>query len=171
MHNLCTGVVRADERPRFVAAAKRRMLGAADREAGMRAAASVAILLAGCANVPGGGGAGGCDFSDGALDEAAFAIAEAPEAGARVESGFAVSGCSRTFESTVVWRLRARDGSLLGQGTATGGGVDGPGPFAFTVPFTVGERQIGHLDVFEEDASGGEGFPPGRTVLPLVLVP
>ena len=39
------------------------------------------------------------------------------------------------------------------------------------VPFTVGERQVGQLEVFEEDASGGEGFPPGRTVLPLVLMP
>ena len=133
--------------------------------------AAVAVLLAGCASVPGGGGAGGCDLADGALDDAAFVIATAPAAGARVESGFGVSGCSRTFESTVVWRLRARNGSLLGQGTATGGGVDGPGPFAFSVPFTVGERQVGHLEVFEEDASDGEGFPPGRTVLPLVLLP
>jgi hypothetical protein len=133
--------------------------------------ALVSILLAGCASVPGGGGAGGCDLSDGALDDAAFVIATAPTAGARVESGFGVSGCSRTFESVVNWRLRARNGSLLGQGHTTGGGVDGPGPFAFSVPFTVTERQIGHLEVFEEDASGGEGFPPGLTVLPLVLLP
>ena len=33
------------------------------------------------------------------------------------------------------------------------------------------ERQVGSLEVFEEDQSDGEGFPPGRTVLPLVLVP
>jgi hypothetical protein len=25
--------------------------------------------------------------------------------------------------------------------------------------------------VFEEDASDGEGFPPGRNVLPIVLMP
>ena len=137
----------------------------------MAAAASVAILLAGCATMPGGGGAGGCDLSDGALDDAAFVIATAPAAGARVSSGFGVSGCSRTFESTVNWRLHARNGSLLGQGHATGGGADGPGPFSFSVPFTVGERQIGSLEVFEEDASDGGGFPPGRTVLPLVLLP
>ena len=132
--------------------------------------ASVAILLAGCASEP-GGGAGSCDLSDGALDDSAFVIATAPVAGARVSSGFGVEGCSRTFESTIVWRLHARNGSLLGQGTATGGGVDGPGPFAFSVPFTVAERQLGQLEVFEEDASDGEGFPPGRTVLPLVLLP
>ena len=133
--------------------------------------AVVSILLAGCASASGGGAKGGCDLSDGALDQAAFVIATAPTAGARVSSGFGVSGCSRTFESTVNWRLRARNGSLLGQGHATGGGTDGPGPFSFSVPFTVGERQIGTLEVFEEDASGGEGFPPGRTVLPLVLLP
>jgi Immunoglobulin-like domain of bacterial spore germination len=132
--------------------------------------ATASILLAGCASLPTGAPAG-CDNADGALDDAAFVIATAPPAGARVSSGFGVSGCSRTFESTVVWRLHARDGSLLGQGTATGGGVDGFGPFAFAVPFSVAERQVGTLEVFEEDASGGEGFPPGRTVLPLVLLP
>ena len=132
--------------------------------------AAMAVVLAGCASAP-GGGADGCDLSDGALSDAAFVIATAPAAGARVSSGFPVSGCSRTFESTVVWRLHARDGSLLAQGHTTGGGVDGPGPFAFSVPFTVAERQVGALEVFEEDASDGEGFPPGRTVLPLVLVP
>jgi predicted small secreted protein len=132
--------------------------------------AGVSILLAGCATVP-GAGTDGCDLSDGALDDAAFVIATAPTAGARVSSGFAVAGCSRTFESTVFWRLAARDGSLLAEGTATGGGVDGPGPFAFRVPFAVAERQVGQLEVFEEDVSDGEGFPPGRTVLPLVLLP
>ena len=133
-------------------------------------APTLAILLAGCASLPSGGPAG-CDNADGALDDAAFVIATAPAAGARVSSGFGVSGCSRTFESAIVWRLHARNGSLLAQGTASGGGVDGPGPFAFSVPFSVPERQIGQLEVFEEDASDGEGFPPGRTVLPLVLLP
>lgn len=128
------------------------------------------LLAAGCA-ATGGTGAAVCSNADGALDNAAFVIADAPAAGARVSSGFAVSGCSRTFESTVVWRLLARDGSVLNQGNTTGGGVDGFGPFSFAVPFTVGERQIGHLEVFEEDASDGEGNPPGRTVLPLVLQP
>ena len=112
-----------------------------------------------------------CAIADGALDDAAFVIATAPAAGARVSSGFAVEGCSRTFESTVVWRLLARDGSVLAQGTTQGGGVDGRGPFAFAVPYVVAARQIGHLGVFEEDASDGEGFPPGRTVVPLVLQP
>lgn len=112
-----------------------------------------------------------CAIEDGALDDAAFVFATAPAAGSRVQTGFSVRGCSRTFESTVVWRLLARDGSLLANGLTQGGGVDGPAPFGFAVPYQIGERQIGHLEVFEEDVSDGEGFPPGRTVLPLVLLP
>jgi hypothetical protein len=117
---------------------------------------TAAVLLAGCAAGP-DVATGACANPDGALDDAAFVIAEAPLAGARVSSGFAVSGCSRTFESTVNWRLLARDGRVLNQDFATGG--------------SVAERQIGHLEVFEVDASDGEGNPPGRTVLPLVLQP
>jgi Immunoglobulin-like domain of bacterial spore germination len=112
-----------------------------------------------------------CATEDGALDDSAFVIATAPAAGSRVATGFPVRGCSRTFESTVVWRLLANDGSTVANGIATGGGVDGPAPFSFIVPYQIGERQIGHLEVFEEDVSDGEGFPPGRTVLPLVLLP
>ena len=52
-----------------------------------------------------------------------------------------------------------------------GGGVDGAGSFDFAVTYSVPERQIGHLEVYEEDVSDGEGFPPGRNVVPLVLNP
>lgn len=112
-----------------------------------------------------------CDNDDGAFDDAAFVIATEPKAGERVESGFEVAGCSRTFESNVQWQLMARDGSVLASGNTQGGGVDGPGSFSFTVPYSADVQQIGHLEVFEEDVSGGEGHPPGRTVLPLVLKP
>jgi len=112
-----------------------------------------------------------CNNDDGAFDEAAFVIATTPQAGARVENGFAVKGCSRSFEGDVQWKLIARDGAVLASGNTQGGGVDGPGAFSFTVPYSVNARQIGHLEVFEEDVSGGEGFPPGRTVVPLVLRP
>ena len=128
-----------------------------------------AFLVAGCMATP--PAISTCEIADGALDDAAFVIATSPAAGDRVTSGFTVTGCSRTFESTFVWRLLARDGSELAAGFAMGGGVDGPGAFAFDVAFTVSERQIGHLEVFEEDVSDGEGFPPGRTVVPLVLMP
>lgn len=129
------------------------------------------IAFTGCATSGGSTPTDACSNADGALDQAAFVIATQPTAGARVSSGFTVRGCSRTFESNVQWRLKARDGSSLQQGFTTGGGVDGYGPFSFTVNFSVPERQIGHLEVFEEDVSDGEGFPPGRTLLPLVLQP
>lgn len=139
--------------------------------------AVTAVLLLGCTGRtppptgPGEGPVGVCANPDGALSDAAFVIATAPAAGSRVSSGFAVRGCSRTFESTVNWRLLATDGSVLADGFAMGGGVDGPGDFAFAVAYAVTERQLGHLEVFEEDMSDGEGSPPGRTVLPLVLQP
>ena len=112
-----------------------------------------------------------CANTDGAFDEAAFVVATEPKAGARVTNGFNVRGCSRSFESNVQWKLVGRDGSVLASGHTRGGGVDGPGAFSFTVPYTTSERQMGHLEVFDEDPSDGEGFPPGRTILPLVLNP
>jgi hypothetical protein len=135
------------------------------------AALSVLMLtmLGSCAD--GGQTADNCTNDDGAFVDAAFVIATEPEAGAPVESGFAVEGCSRTFENNVQWKLVARDGSELASGFTQGGGVDGPAAFSFTVPYSVDERQIGHLEVFGEDVSDGEGFPPGHTVLPLVLKP
>lgn len=112
-----------------------------------------------------------CSNADGALNDATFIFVKSPHSGERVSSGFTVSGCSRTFESNVVWRLLARDGSELAKGHTSGGGVDGPGTFSFGITYTVAERQIGHLEVYEEDASDGEGHPPGRNVIPLVLQP
>jgi hypothetical protein len=112
-----------------------------------------------------------CANDDGAFNEASFVIATEPTAGERVESGFAVAGCSRTFESNVQWKLIGRNGAELASGNTQGGGVDGPGAFSFTVPYNVDAQQIGHLEVFEEDVSDGEGNPPGRTVVPLVLKP
>ena len=112
-----------------------------------------------------------CANDDGAFNEAAFVLVTKPQAGERVESGFAVVGCSRSFEGNVQWKLIARDGAELASGNTQGGGVDGPAAFAFTVAFSVDTRQIGHLEAFEEDVSDGEGFPPGRTVVPLVLNP
>jgi Immunoglobulin-like domain of bacterial spore germination len=119
----------------------------------------------------GGGGelADNCTNEDGAFNDASFVITT--RAGDRVTSGFAVKGCSRTFESTVYWRLVGRNGTELASGHTQGGGVDGPGAFSFTVTYSLPAQEIGHLEVFEEDVSDGEGFPPGRNVLPLVLKP
>ena len=112
-----------------------------------------------------------CSNADGALTDAAFVFVASPHSGERVASGFTVRGCSRTFESTVNWKLKAGDGTDLAAGHAQGGGVDGPGAFSFAVNFTVPERQIGHLEVYEEDASDGEGAPRPRNLIPLVLKP
>jgi len=120
---------------------------------------------------PGAEATDNCANDDGALSDAAFVMTTSPRAGDRVATGFSVTGCSRTFESTVNWRLVGRNGAELARGHTQGGGVDGPGPFSFTVSFSVPKQEIGHLEVFEEDVSGGEGNPPGRTVLPLVLKP
>ncbi|HMQ93289.1 MAG TPA: Gmad2 immunoglobulin-like domain-containing protein [Amaricoccus sp.] len=134
-------------------------------------ALTAAVALGGTAATAAKEAAGACYAVAAALPEAAFVVATDPGAGAVVHPGFAVSGCSRSFEGTVNWRLLGRDGGVLAEGFTSGGGVDGPAPFAFAVAFEVQATQIGHLEVFETDASDGEGFPPGRTVLPLVLSP
>lgn len=112
-----------------------------------------------------------CSNADGALTDKSFIFVAEPTSGSRVRSGFVVRGCSRTFESNVPWRLVDRDGNQLAAGATTGGGVDGFGPFSFVVNFSVTSQQIGHLDVSEEDVSGGEGFPPVRNVIPLMFNP
>jgi len=114
-------------------------------------------------------GTGACEATS--LDDlGSFVFVTTPVSGAQVFSGFEVSGCSRTFESTVNWRLLARDGSELAAGFATGGGVDGADRFAVAVAYTgVASIEVGSLEVFEVDASGGEGPPPPRVVIPLVL--
>ena len=131
-------------------------------------------LLSGCAATqeqPTSGPENPCNNADGALSNASFVLVSKPDIGTRVNSGFNVTGCSRTFESHLNWRLLARDGTVLAESFTNGGGVDGFGPFEFNVEFTATTRQFGHLEVFEEDASDGEGFPPGRNVLPLILLP
>ncbi len=80
-------------------------------------------------------------------------------------------GCSRTFESNVVWELRSRDGSVLASGHTSGGGAEGAAEFRFTVSFTVSAPELGHLEVFEPDESDGEGYPGGRSTIPVILLP
>ncbi len=107
---------------------------------------------------------------EGVPESAAFVIARRPVAGARVSPPFEVAGCSRTFESTVTWRLLSYDGAVVAEGVASGGGVEGPGPFRFTVDVEGAEAGLFHLEV-DEPRVTQEGHPPGRTVLPLVVSP
>lgn len=129
------------------------------------------IRAAFCRAVCGGQQPDVCNNSDGALTDKSFIFVARPSSGMRVQAGFTVEGCSRTFESNVPWRLVDRDGNELASGATTGGGVDGFGSFSFAVSFNVAAQQIGHLEVIEEDPSDGEGFPPVRNVIPLVLNP
>lgn len=98
-----------------------------------------------------------------------FVMVAAPAAGARVKSGFAVAGCSRTFESTVTWTLTVRGGQELAKGTAKGGGVDGAGPLAFTVTAKVAKPTLAYLEVLEPSASGKGGS--SRVIVPVVISP
>jgi len=125
------------------------------------------ISLAGCTGAP--EVAQSCDGLDAVLAEASFVLVLDPPAGARVSSPIRIRGCSRTFESNVVWELRGRDGRVLAAGNATGGGVAGAARFAASAAFTVPRPEVGQLLVFEVDASDGEGFPPSMSVLPLIL--
>ncbi len=141
----------------------------------MRRLATILAGLAAAAALTGCGGGGGsesavCTNGDGALDNnTAFVFVESPHSGERVLSGFEVSGCSSSFESNVNWRLRARDGHVLAKGFTQGGGIES-GPFAFTVDYPIGARQVGHLEVYEPQVTT-EGFPPVKNVIPLVLEP
>jgi hypothetical protein len=71
----------------------------------------------------------------------------------------------------VVWSVHSLDGSVLASGHTSGGGIEGPEPFSFSVPFDVPNPELGRLEVFEQDMSDGEGFPPSRNVIPIVLMP
>jgi hypothetical protein len=130
-------------------------------------AVAVAVL-AGCGE--GGGESDVCADGDHALSKTAFVFVQTPRSGERVSSGFRVTGCSRTFEGNVIWRLRARNGSALASGSTQGGAVQ-PGPFHFDVAYSVPARQVGLLEVDEPVVTQEEGFPPVRNVVPLVLQP
>ena len=117
----------------------------------------------------GGGNEDGEFTCDDTLPDVPLVIVRTPSAGDEVESGFMVSGCSRTFEANVQWQLLGRRGEILSSGHTSGGGVYGPAPFQFSVEFEVAERQVALLEIFEEDVSEGQGFPPPRAVVPLII--
>jgi Immunoglobulin-like domain of bacterial spore germination len=135
---------------------------------GAISAASVALIfLTGC------GGSKDevdvCANADGALSSAGLIFVKAPPSGERVSSGFRVTGCSSTFEATVNWRLRGRDGATLASGVTQGGSIE-PSSFEFSIDYSIGARQIGELEVFEPRVTE-EGFPPSKDVVPVVLEP
>lgn len=98
-----------------------------------------------------------------------FIMVTAPAAGAKVKSGFSVTGCSRTFESTVSWTLTVRGGRELAKGAAKGGGVDAAGPLSFTVAAKVDKPTLAYLEVIEPSASGKGGT--SRVIVPVIVTP
>lgn len=98
-----------------------------------------------------------------------FVLITAPAAGVKVKSGFAVTGCSRTFESTVAWTLTVRGGKELAKGTAQGGGVDGARPLTFSVAAKVDKPTLAYLEVIEPSASGKGST--ARVIVPVVIAP
>jgi hypothetical protein len=121
----------------------------------------VAFALSACS------GNGERDVCAAADSRSAFVFVESPVSGATVASGFRVTGCSNTFEGTVNWRLRDRDGRELASGFTQGGSSE-PEPFSFPVKYDADARQVGRLEVYEP-AVTNEGFPPVRNVIPVVL--
>ncbi len=105
----------------------------------------------------------GIDISSGLDPEYFFDLGVMPEVFPQspaafefVESPFDVLGWSRAFEATISWELYDRDGLLLNEGFETTGAA-GPefGVMSFDVDYTVTERQVGTLMVFENSAMDG----------------
>ena len=135
-------------------------------QAAVSAAVVTAALLTGCG---GKREADVCANADGALTGAGFIFVQAPRSGERVSSGFRVTGCSSTFEASVNWRIRGRDGEALASGFTQGGSLE-PSSFEFAAEYSIAARQIGELEVYEPRVTT-EGFPPSKDVVPLVLQP
>jgi Immunoglobulin-like domain of bacterial spore germination len=131
--------------------------------------AIAATLFAGCGGDGHHSASSVCGNGDGALDNSAFVFVQSPRSGERVLSDFRVTGCSSTFEASLNWRLRGRNGRILASGLTQGGSLS-PGPFGFNVRYPLGDRQVGQLEVYEPRVTD-EGFPPVRNVLALVLEP
>ncbi|MGE0640734.1 MAG: copper resistance protein NlpE N-terminal domain-containing protein [Thermoanaerobaculia bacterium] len=127
------------------------------------------LALAALALAPAAGAQGNaCSTLEPVLLGSSFVLVQSPEAGSRIGPGTTVSGCSRTHEGNVGWRLVGRDGRVLSEGHASGGGVDGAAPFRFTVDFELERAERGTLEVFEPRVTE-EGSPPPMTAQPYVL--
>ena len=111
-----------------------------------------------------------CDGIDPVLAGSSFVLVRSLSAGGRLESGAAVTGCARTRDARIVWRLEGRDGRKLAEGTAAGGGEAGAAPFSFPVAFEVELAERGTLLLFEKPP----GAAAGETLvaaMPLVVAP
>jgi Sporulation and spore germination/Immunoglobulin-like domain of bacterial spore germination len=90
-----------------------------------------------------------------------------PRPGGGISPRLAVRGCSSTFEGTVSWDLKTKDGTLIASGYANGGSLE-PGEFSFQPRYELAKSRPGVLEVYEAPASG-EGHALRRTVVPVVI--
>jgi Sporulation and spore germination/Immunoglobulin-like domain of bacterial spore germination len=96
-----------------------------------------------------------------------FIAVTSPRPGGVVSPLAAVRGCSSTFEGTVNWNLKAKDGTQVASGFANGGSLQ-PGEFSFIPKYQLAKSEPGALEVYEAPASG-EGHAVRRTVVPVQL--
>jgi len=76
------------------------------------------------------------------------AIAE-PYSGQIIQSPFVLKGCSRTFESNVVYQLVTHDRQMLIMQFTMGGGVDGSEEYEAVLEFEITEPTLAYLRVYE----------------------
>jgi hypothetical protein len=79
-----------------------------------------------------------------------------PAEGAKVESGFEVTGLANAFEANVQWELMQGE-EVVESGFTTAEECCTMAPYSFTVKAPPGDYT---LVVHDSDPSGGEGFPP-----------
>lgn len=120
------------------------------------------------ATTPTAEAAADCAGIDPVLAGSSFVLVRTPAAGERIASGAVVTGCSRTHEGSVAFRLLGRDGRTLTSGSTRGGGFAGAAPFRFVLEFAVPLPERGTLELSEPRVTD-EGFEPPRISLPVVV--
>ena len=89
-----------------------------------------------------------------------------PAEGARVQSGFEVTGLANAFEANVQWELMRGD-VVAKSGFTTAEECCTMSPYSFTVDAPPGTYT---LVVHDSDPSGGEGFPPWEDTKSITII-
>lgn len=82
-------------------------------------------------------------------DKYAYISIDEPESGQILASPIMLTGCSRTFESNVVYQLMSYDKVLLAMGFTNGGGVDGSEEYSTEIHFDITSPTLAYLRVYE----------------------
>jgi hypothetical protein len=91
----------------------------------------------------------------------------APRPGAEVARTFSVSGVSRTFESTVNWRLRDSSNRVVANGFTTSAGGSGPQWGTFQISVTAPATVSGNVTMEVLWGSPRDGSDMGLVTIPL----